>query len=191
MENHDSHTRNPVPSGRHRHARPYGLVAMKGTPSQRFWSKVNRNGPKPAPETGLVTNCWLWTASTNAGGYGLFTLDGVHLKAHRYAYTFLVKNPDPGMMIDHICHQRNCVRPDHLREATRAQNTQNVTVYKNNIAGVRGVYYEAATGRYRVIVRHNGKNHQGGRHDNLANAELAAINLRNRLFTHNSADKIR
>lgn len=170
---------------------PYAWTMQRRTPGQRFWAKVNRSGPMPPEQTGLKTNCWLWTASTNAGGYGLFTVNGQHLKAHRFAYSFLVKAPDPGMMIDHICHRRNCVRPDHLREATRAQNTQNVTAYRNNVSGVRGVYYEEATGRWRVIVRHNGKNHQGGRHDSLANAELAAICLRNRLFTHNSADRVR
>lgn len=164
---------------------------MKKTTSQRFWEKVNRNGPMPGPDTGLTTNCWIWLGSINAGGYGLFSVDRVNVKAHRFAYTFLVRNPDPGMMIDHLCHVRHCVRPDHLREATRAQNTQNVTVYRNNQCGVRGVYWEEESKKWRVIVRHKGKNHQGGRHNSLANAELAAINLRNRLFTHNSSDRIK
>ena len=164
---------------------------MAKTLSQRFWEKVNRNGPLPEPETGLKTPCYIWLGAMNAGGYGLFTAYGKHYKAHRFAYTFFVRQPDPGKFIDHICHRRHCVRPDHLREATRSENTQNVGVYANNKVGVRGVYWEPESGKFRVIVRYGGKNYQGGRHDSLPNAELAAINLRNRLFTHNDADKVK
>jgi hypothetical protein len=156
----------------------------------RFWSKVNREGPMPTPDTGLTTQCWQWIGCTNAGGYGEFSIKDVHIKAHRFSYTQLVKNPEPGMMIDHLCHNRGCVRPDHLREATRSQNTQNLEgAYRNSKSGVRGVYMEK--GKWRVIVRHKGKNYQGGRHTTLDAANEAAIDLRNRLFTHNARDRAR
>src|SRR5258708_3651290 len=35
--------------------------------SDRFWAKVNKNGPILIPELG---NCWVWTASTDRKGYG-------------------------------------------------------------------------------------------------------------------------
>lgn len=161
------------------------------TSQQRFWAKVNRNGPMPDPVHGLTTNCWLWTGATNLGGYGLFSLDGAHMKAHRASYMLFVGQIPPGQFVDHRCHRRNCIRPDHLRPVTRSQNTQNVLKYRNNKSGVKGVYYEQETGKYRVIIRKGGVNYQGGRWSNLADAELAAVNLRNRIFTHNDADKIR
>jgi hypothetical protein len=162
---------------------------LRNAPMARFWSKVNREGPMPTSETGLLTQCWQWVGCTNAGGYGEFSVGAVHVKAHRYSYTQLVRQPEPGMLIDHICHNRACVRPDHLREATRSQNTQNLEgAYRNSASGKRGVYWEK--NRWRVIVRFNGKNYQGGRHDTLEQADAAAIDLRNRLFTHNTSDRV-
>jgi hypothetical protein len=54
---------------------------------------------------------------------------------------------------------------------------------------VRGVHWEKASGKYRVTVRHNYRKYFGGEFDNLADAEAAAIELRNRLFTHNDLDR--
>jgi hypothetical protein len=39
------------------------------TPSERFWAKVDKNGPIPAYRPDLGP-CWLWTASKRADGYG-------------------------------------------------------------------------------------------------------------------------
>jgi len=159
-------------------------MAKRTTPAQRFWSHVKKSGPMPDPIHGLETNCWIWTGSTNAGGYGVFSANGAHMKAHRFAYQWFVGEIPPGKLIDHICNRRNCVRPAHLRPVTRSQNTQNTQKYRNNKCGVKGVYWEPESGRYRVIIRLRGKNHQGGRWDNLADAELAAKLLRRRIHTH-------
>jgi hypothetical protein len=57
----------------------------------------------------------------------------------------------------------------------------------NHSSGIRGVTWK--NGRWYVQVRHNGKNHYGGYYDELADAGVAAVALRNRLFTHNDADR--
>lgn len=43
--------------------------------SERFWEKVNKDGPVPAyaPELGP---CWIWTAFCLWNGYGRFGIDG-------------------------------------------------------------------------------------------------------------------
>lgn len=96
-----------------------GLVPMRPqhTLQQRFWSKVNKNGPIPiyAPRLGC---CWLWTASTNGWGYGRFKDNTRLVGAHRWAYES-VNGPIPeGLQLDHLCRTRLCVRSSHLEAVT-------------------------------------------------------------------------
>jgi hypothetical protein len=75
---------------------------------QRFWDKV-----QPEPNTG----CWIW-----AGGNGLRRprYNG------QYAYALpaeITKGPRPrGLDCSHLCHQDQCVNPDHIVYETHAQN---------------------------------------------------------------------
>lgn len=95
----------------------------KRTPEQRFWEKVDKDGPIPEhkPELGP---CWIWTALVNRGtGYGQFyPQHGATVGAHRYSYE-LANGPIPeGLQVHHECHTRRCVHPNHLRASTRAEN---------------------------------------------------------------------
>src|SRR6266568_5486930 len=77
----------------------------------RFWAKVDRSGA-----------CWLWTAHVGEDGYGTFSLDGHHQRAHRIAWV-LLRGPIPeGLQIDHLCRVRACVNPDHLEPVTQREN---------------------------------------------------------------------
>ena len=95
----------------------------KRTPEQRFWAKVDKDGPVPAdkPELGP---CWLWAAFVNRStGYGQFyPQHGVTVGAHCYSYE-LANGPVPeGLDVHHECHVRRCCNPAHLRALSRAEN---------------------------------------------------------------------
>jgi hypothetical protein len=85
----------------------------KLTPEQRFWAKVEK-----------TDSCWLWTASINRGtGYGQFGLThGNMVQSHRYSYELANGPIAPGLDVHHTCHVRRCVRPEHLRATSRAEN---------------------------------------------------------------------
>ncbi len=73
------------------------------------------------------SGCWLWTGGLDTGGYGIFTVMGTNMGAHRWAYEHYVGSIPDGLVIDHLCRRRNCVNPDHMEP---------VTVAENNLRGV-------------------------------------------------------
>lgn len=79
----------------------------------RFWSKVEK-----------TDGCWNWTAVKNQKGYGRFKLDGRLRSAHRVSYEMCVGPIPDGLVIDHLCRNPSCVRPDHLEAVTSGENTR-------------------------------------------------------------------
>lgn len=68
--------------------------------------------------------CWEWTGYLQKNnGYGLIR-NGKNMElAHRISF-MLFKGPiKNNYVIDHICKNRSCVNPDHLRQVTNNQNT--------------------------------------------------------------------
>lgn len=92
-------------------------------PAQRFWAKVNKNGPLPdfAPHLGP---CWLWTGATfPRGGYGQFRgRAGKTVRAHRFSYEFVIGPIPTGLQLDHLCRVHHCVNPAHLEPVTNREN---------------------------------------------------------------------
>lgn len=80
------------------------------------------------------TGCLVWNGSRCKDGYGTvnFELRGkrVYL-AHRMAYLHFVGEIPDGEEIDHICKNRACVNPDHLRSVSHQVNVDNGD-YKTN-----------------------------------------------------------
>lgn len=141
---------------------------------ERFWSKVEK-----------TDGCWNWVAGRLATGYGSF--DG-NLKSHRVSYE-MANGPIPdGMMIDHICHNRLCVNPGHLRLATAKENVENFTgLRSNNTSGYRGVSLHKPSGLWMAHVRNNGKIHASYHKTPELAAEAARLK-RLELHTYNELD---
>lgn len=69
--------------------------------------------------------CWEWAGYHRADGYISFSVGSKKFKAHRVAYELLVGPIPEGLEIDHICRNRGCVNPKHLRPVTHVQNMKN------------------------------------------------------------------
>lgn|SRR3990167_3137602 len=90
----------------------------------------------PVTESG----CWLWEGVVTDKGYGRIG----PIRAHRVAYTLFTGEIPDGMTVDHLCHVRCCVNPDHLRLMTHQEA---------NLQGGRGnKRFDAITGE-QVCVR--------------------------------------
>lgn len=146
----------------------------------RFLSKIKT----------LNNGCWEWTSTINRKGYGVLSVHGKPVAAYRVSYMLFRGEIPPAMQIDHICHNRACVNPNHLRLATTTQNNENHTgANRNSGTGVRGVYWETDRQKYRVEVISKGKRHRKGGFSNLSDAAAYARELRNELMTFNDADR--
>lgn len=145
--------------------------------NRTFWARVEK-----------TDTCWNWTGGLDQAGYGRFTVDGKNIGPHRYAYRQLV-GPLP-KELDHRCHNRRCVNPDHLRPATRSQNLENLSGARSDSGtGIRGVSLHKLTGKYAAQVCKNGKIHWLGLFETIEDAEAVVVAKRLELYTYNEADR--
>jgi len=93
-------------------------LTMFGDPRlpTQFWERVfiEANG------------CWKWSGSITTSGYGMVpwhTSYPASKRAHRAAYLALVAPIPEGLVLDHLCRNRDCVNPDHLEVVTIRENT--------------------------------------------------------------------
>lgn len=80
-----------------------------------FWVKVNK-----------TDTCWLWTAATTNGGYGVVNHRGVISRAHRLAWEWENGPVPTGMQMCHHCDNPKCVRPSHLFIGTAKENMEDM-----------------------------------------------------------------
>jgi len=72
----------------------------------------------PSSENG----CMEWSGHRNADGYGIASYDSGQVRAHRAAYELWEGAIPEGLVLDHLCRNPGCVRPDHLEPVTTAEN---------------------------------------------------------------------
>lgn len=130
--------------------------------SERFWAKVDKSA-----------SCWQWTGAIFKG-YGAFRVDGKSTLAHRISFAWKNGDIPVGDEVDHMCHNKACVNPDHLRLASHSNNGQNrATANSNSKSGIRGVYWCNTYGHWIAKAMLNRKPHHIGIFSELEDAAEA------------------
>src|SRR5271157_1598899 len=99
------------------------------TIAQRFWAKVNKNGPTPShcPELGP---CWEWKGVTNGkqdrGMMHIRAINPNNMLASHVAW-FVETGHWPSLCVLHKCDNHRCVRFSHLFEGTVQMNNADMT----------------------------------------------------------------
>jgi hypothetical protein len=110
--------------------------------------------------------------------------------AHRISWELHNSQIPEGMEIDHICHNRGCVNPSHLRLASRAENNQNLSgVRKNNKSGYRGVSWHKGDRAWRARVQVNKVTYSLGCFPTAEEAAAVAQAKRREVFAFNISDR--
>lgn len=89
-------------------------------------------------------------AGTKSNYWHMF-VDGQRFVAHRLAWVY-VYGKEPLNDLDHINQNKLDNRIVNLREATRQQNMQNVTLHKHNRSGFKGVAWHTTRKKWRAYI---------------------------------------
>lgn len=103
----------------------YQCRVIHGSADERFWPKVEKNGPANTE----LGPCWIWAASKNRDGYGLFFNGSKAVGAHRWAYENQFGPISKGLELDHLCRNRSCVNPSHLEPVSSLENTKRSPIH--------------------------------------------------------------
>lgn len=89
------------------------LAEWSNASRAKFWSKVEK-----------TDGCWNWRGSLTTKGYGQFghRIVGLTSRAHKLAWESEYGAVPDGLVLDHLCRNRSCVRPSHLESVSNQVN---------------------------------------------------------------------
>ena len=124
--------------------------------------------------------------STTARGYVFICVDKTRQMAHRLAWAYCY-GVWPNGDLDHIDQNKSNNAIANLREATRKQNMQNVTIHRHNTSGHKGVALHAWSGKWRAYIFNDRKQTHLGLYDTKEAAAQARKNAEIKYHSHRAA----
>lgn len=126
--------------------------------------------------------------SFSSKGYWRIKLDSVEYAAHRLAWLY-VFGFFPAFELDHINQNKTDNRIGNLREASRAQNQANISHYRTNTTGARGVTWHKSAKAYQAGIKKHGRSFHLGLFKTVAEASEAYIRASKEIHGEFSAQR--
>ena len=139
-------------------------------PSSGDFTRLARSGVKGG-ETG---------GNSHPNGYRYIRIDGRRYMAHRVAWMYMT-GAFPLEDIDHIDGNRSNNIFSNLRQATRAENTQNRPMRSNSISGLRGVFWHKPSAKFSARIVVDGVKHYLGYFTDPIAAHQAYLDAKTKL----------
>lgn len=70
------------------------------------------------------SGCWEWQSGKGTNGYGVSSINGKNMQAHRHFYLVFKGNIPKEKQINHKCDNPSCVNPDHLWVGSQKENME-------------------------------------------------------------------
>jgi len=70
----------------------------------------------------MMTTCIESKKGITTNGYSRIRINNKNIQAHRWAWELVNGQIPEGFVIDHLCRNRKCVLPEHLRMVTQQKN---------------------------------------------------------------------
>lgn len=144
------------------------------------------------PETGEFT--WLVNrgqsvlagdrAGSSAGDYVRISINGALYKGHRLAFMYMT-GAWPVNMVDHVDGQGANNRWANLRQATSAENGQNLSRRSCGKSGYRGVSWHKGNGSWQASIKLDGIGRWLGYYVRPEDAHHAYLDAKSKLHTFN------
>lgn len=165
------------------------------------WGSLDGTSPKTPEHYAILSRvirtegCWKWDGyHATECGYAVWQgAAGNRRRAvHRIIYSYYYGDIPDGLQIDHMCGNRSCINPEHLRALTPKGNTEHFVkeLRRSNTSGVRGVTYDKARRRWRARVESAGKA-RASYHISKDEAAEAVLKMRLDMHTHNDRDRVK
>lgn len=101
----------------------------------RFWEKVQK-----------TESCWIWKGCLDKDGYGQFSVRFKCFRAHRFSFFLVRGGIDTGLVIDHLCKNKNCVNPSHMELVTIRENSRRGNQAKISMEEAQKIREQYSTG---------------------------------------------
>ena len=80
-----------------------------------------------------IDGCWEWKRSKTKFGYGQFTVNKIHILAHRMAYAIFYGEVPTSLCVLHRCDNPSCVNPEHLFLGTYLDNNRDMSLKRRSV----------------------------------------------------------
>lgn len=131
-------------------------MSRRKTIEEKFWRKVNKNGPIVRTELGP---CHIWTGALDPQGYGQTNATGTTKRAHRVAWELVKREPPPEVGLCHHCDIHACVNTDHMFPGTQLENMRDCVRKQRQARGERqgNAKFTESTIRLALEMKSNGQ----------------------------------